>query len=240
MITVYNGSWTLPRVRAIPLAIPEHAGSRWKGIQHGELVDPILFEVNKRGWDVPDMKFAVGGDGSQLAAAFDIKMPKLDSPEGTSFALGLITDNSRHRALRLYAGATIAVCNNGLATGEIILQRRHTTGFNLRENLTHAMDDYLAASRNTANVIEGLRNRKLRNDQYEHLLIEAGRQDMMPWSRLADVDKEYTTPRFGDAFGSENSWSLLNAFTWVAKRNPPMKQMDQINRFRDLLPTLGV
>ena len=58
----------------------------------------------------------------------------------------------------------------------------------------------------------------------------------MPWSRIGAVDKEYRQPTFAE-HGRGTSWALLNAFTYTVKRNPALKQMEQMNRFRELLPT---
>ena len=234
MITVHDTNTTLADLRRIPLKRPDKAGRWWRGIQHGELVDTILREFCERGWEATDWKFSVGGDGANLAAAFDLTMPNLQPPEGTGFSLGLLTDNRCERALRLFAGANVTVCSNGLATGEIVLRHRHTINFRLREEIKTAMDEYLEASKGVGQIIDRLKSWQLAQVEYEHLLLEAGRRKLMPWSRLAHVDREFQNPNHG--FGSETSWDLLNAFTHVVKRNPPGRQLEQINGFRSMLP----
>jgi len=84
-------------------------------------------------------------------------------------------------------------------------------------------------------VVEDLRNNKLRPAQADEILMEAGRNRLMPWSRIGAVDKEYRNPTFAE-HGRDTSWALLNAFTHTVKRNPPIEQMNQMNRFRALLP----
>ena len=234
MITVHGANTTLTDLRRIPLIRPDGAGKVWRGIQHGELVDTILGEIGERGWEIKDQRFSIGGDGANLAAAFDLDIPKLLAPEGTGFSLGLLTDNRREKALRLYAGANVTVCNNGLATGEIVLKHKHTVNFRLREEICEAMDEYLSASRRVGGMIDGLKVWNLSLYEYEHLLLESARKGFMPWSRLSYVDREFHQSSFG--FGSDTSWDLLNAFTHVAKRNPPGRQLEQINGFRAMLP----
>ena len=102
-----------------------------------------------------------------------------------------------------------------------------------------ALDDYTLETFKIPVIVAGLRKWDLIESEYEHCLVEAGRRGLMPWSRLGDVDKEYRNPRFSDEFGTENSWALLNAFTWVVKRNPPARQMEQIDGFRSMLPTVA-
>ena len=236
MIMVHGANKTLEQLHDIPLVRPPNALSRWKGIQHGDLVEAIIGSVDDRGWAATDMQFAVGQDGARLAGAFDLALPELPAPAGLDFSLGVLTDNCCERALRLYVGARVEVCNNGLATGVIVLRHKHTTKFDLREELAVALDDYWMSARNMETVVFGLKRCKLVGGQYEQILVEAGRRGLMPWSRLGNVDEEFCHPRFPDEIGMGTSWALLNAFTWVAKRNPPHRQMDQINGFRELLP----
>ena len=128
----------------------------------------------------------------------------------------------------------MAICTNGLATGSIILHRRHVKGLRLREQISGALDDYMIEIRKVAGIVRSLKEQELSEETYEHLLLEAGRQNLMPWSRLADVDREYRQPRFRE-FRGQTGWGLLNAFTWVVKRNPPRLQMDQIDRFQGII-----
>ncbi len=238
MITVYDHNATLQEVGDVPLVTPSQAGPHWKGIPHYQLLNALLSEIEERGWTADKPRFSLTKNGAGLAGAFEIDVPKIGPPEGMRFALGILTDNAYERALRLYAGADVSVCNNGLATGQIILAKRHTKNFDLKGEIAMALDDYLVAIQKVGGIVDGLKNHKLLGGAvYEHLLIEAGRERLMPWSRLGKVDTEYRNPRFPDEIGTETSWALLNAFTWVVKRNPPYRQMDQINRFRQMLPT---
>jgi len=237
MITVYGANTSLEGLRSIPLVAPEKAGQWWQGIQHGELADTLIAAADRRGWEIKSSAWSVGGDGADLAGAIDFsEIAELESIDGLDFAMGVLHDNRRNRALRIYVGGRVSICSNGLATGEIILKHKHTPRFNLQEEVMFALDDYVVSAKRMKRTINRLRERDLVEAEAEHLILEAGRQGLMPWSRLADVDREYRVPRFGDEFGSENSWSLLNAFTWVVKRNPIAVQMDQINQFRSMLP----
>lgn len=236
MITVHNNNRTLAEVRNVALARPADAGKFWKGIRHGVLVDVLLHEFDVRGWRVEDMRFAVSKNGTDLAAAFGLIVPETDAPEGIRFALGLMHNNNRERALKVYAGGTVEVCGNGLATGRVLVHRKHTRGLRLAERMSMAVDDFLLAAVNMDRVVDDLKRYRLRGGQYDHALVEAGRRGLMPWSRLGVVDEECRRPRWPDEIGTGTSWALLNAFTLVAKRNPPHRQMDQIDRFRELLP----
>lgn len=234
MITVYGKNATLAQVRAVPLRKPPDAGPRWMGIKHGDLVNTILLEAHQRGWRLSRSGFSLTKDKTGLVGAWDIELPRLKPPKGLGFALGFSTSNDRQRALRIYVGGRVTVCTNGLATGSIVLHRRHTIGLQLRDQISEALDDYMIEIRKVSGIVRGLKEQELTEETYEHLLLEAGRQNLMPWSRLQDVDQEYRKPRFRE-FKGRNGWSLLNAFTWVVKRNPPARQMEQIDGFRGIV-----
>ncbi len=237
MIHVCGNNTTIEDLRQIPLVRPVDAGGRWKGIQHGELVDLIVADVEDRGWVLGESQFSVSNNGADMAGALSLAIPKMRRTEGLVLGLGILTSNNRHRALSLFVGGTVSVCTNGLTTGEIVLHRQHTRCLDLRKQIQTALDYYTMAAWRIPKVVAGLRERELTEQEHEHVLMEAGRRGFMPWSRLGDVDWEYYRPRFGGEFGEGNSWAMLNAFSWVAKRNPPRRQMEQIDGFRKLLPT---
>ena len=65
--------------------------------------------------------------------------------------------------------------------------------------------------------------------------MEAGRQRLMPWSRIGKVDAEYRKPTFAE-HGQGPRYALLQAFTNQVKQNAPLTQMTSMDRFRGLLP----
>lgn len=238
MITVLGkGLVTLKQVRAVPLRQPPRKpGAYWQGVPHGELVGAILDECAGRHWKVTETKFCLSKDGADLAAALSLDVPDLEMPAGQRLGLGILTSNAMRRALRIVVGTTVLICQNGMVSGELVLTRKHTVGFDIHRDIVDALDDYLTKARAIPNMVEGLQARKLKPSEAEHILMEAGRLGIMPGSRIFKVDEEYRNPRFPE-FYEPTSWSLLNAFTWVVKENPALEQMDQINCFRELLPT---
>lgn len=230
MITV-NKQLTLTDLRKIPCARPPDAGGYWQGIPHAALVDTLLVEFAVRGWQVGNMRFALANDNADLAATFALDLPGLAAPVGLQYAIGALTSNARNRRLRLYAGAVVSLSGTGLVTGELVMCRKHVRGVLLQKEIAVALDDYPVAARRTGPIVEGLQRTAISSVDYEHLLIAAGRAGIMPWSRLSAVDKQYHRNAQG------TSWALLGAFTHVVRRNPPIKQLDQINKFRQLLPT---
>ena len=129
MITVHDKNVTRVEVSRVPLETPKRAGRFWQGIQHGEFLDVLESIFAARHWKTTNQAFSVTQNGTGLAAAYDLRIPGMKSPTGTSFALGILHDNNRKRALTIVCGATVTICNNGMAIGQVILKHKHTSGF---------------------------------------------------------------------------------------------------------------
>jgi len=235
---ICNANTTLEKVRQIPLVRPNHAKSFWQGIPHGMLIDAVEDECRTRNWTIEKSQFSLSVDGADLAGAFQLRVNDVTLPVGQALELGFLTSNMMRRKLKLVVGTRVFVCNNGMVSGDVVLCNKHTSGFDLFSALEGAMDTYHAKALELPGKIEALQQRELAPVEVEHLLVESGRQGIMPWSRIGQVDEEYRHPTFGD-HAVPTSWGLLNAFTHIVKKCPTLTQMDQINEFRALLPVHG-
>lgn len=237
MITVYGKKLaTLEQIRKVPLVRPLEAGQYWQGLRHGELLDAILDETHSRRWKVVESRFTLSTDRADLAGAIELEIPNTEVPQGQRLALGILTSNARRHSLKMTVGSVVRVCQNGLVTGEIVMARKHTSGFDIHEEVEHAFDSYLDRVQDIPKLVSFWQHESMSYREVEHVLMEAGRKHIMPWSRVGLVDHEYRNPRF-EEYGSGTVWTLLNAFTFIVKRNPPLQQMEQINKFRELLPS---
>lgn len=230
---------TEAQLKRVPLVRPQHARSFWQGIKHSDLVDTIQEAVENRGWRVSSTAFSLSNDKGDLAGAFSLRVPDIKMPDDQNLELGFLTSNLMRRKLKLVVGSRVLVCNNGCVTGDIVLCKKHTNRFDLGESLTEALDEYHTKALEIPRRAEELKQYELEVPEVEHLLVETGRRGIMPWSLIGQVDKEYRTPSFNYDTRKEHntSWDLLNAFTHIVKKQPPLGQMDQINEFRAMLPT---
>ena len=235
MISVCNNNARLEEIQQVEVRRPERAGRVWRGISHKLLTETIIADMLRRNWSIKAMAFSLSKDQADLAGAFDIEIPNLDAPEGQMFSLGFLTSNMMRKPLKFVVGTKIFVCNNGMATGEIILKRKHTFRFNLSFEVTDALNQYGERARLINHTVEQMKERSLPATEYERLLVKTGRDKILPWSRIGQLDEEYQHPTFAD-HNERTSWGLYNAFTHIVKKSPPMGQMDQMNKFRALLP----
>lgn len=235
MITVYGANITAADLNHVRLDRPAKAGNYWEGIQHGTLVSAFSDEIRSRGWKITDERFSLSKDKADLAGAFGLEIEGVDPPEGQTLSIGFMTSNAMRISTKVLVGTNVTVCHNGLATGEIVMQKKHTHGFNLFQEIEYSLDQYIPKARKINHIVTGLQEAELSPTNADEILMEAGRNRLMPWSRIGAVDKEYRNPTFAE-HGTGTSWALLNAFTHTVKRNPPMQQMEQMNKFRELLP----
>jgi hypothetical protein len=229
---------TLAALRRIKLVRPAKAKSYWQGIPHHKLVETIMKQCKARGWTVSNCRFTTSKNGTELAGVFDVVLPDVETPRGITFQLGLLTSNNQRRALRLVAGAQVMVCHNGMTRGEIVVRHRLTKEFELEHALEAGLDDYRHSVATLGDEIKDMKKRILKPGEASIALVQAGKLGLMPWSRLGEVVKEYERPSYDYQAPHDSHWALMNAFTVVVKKNPPLHQMQQIEGFRELLSNI--
>lgn len=235
MITVRgHNQITLDKLKRVRLEPPANAGSYWQGVPHHELVQTILTEARRRDWEVLDMKFSLARHGADLAGAFQVRLPDVQAPKGQTLALGVLTSNARRRALTLLAGSVVTSCANGLVSGKILLQKKHTGALDLNRDIAESLDIYAAKARALPKLVSRLQARTLSKGQAAHLILSAGRQGIMPRTLLLNVHQEYEEPRFPE-IGTGTAWALLNAFSHVNKASPPIQQLERLDAFRSMM-----
>jgi hypothetical protein len=191
-------------------------------------------EIRFKGWKVTGSKFALSKDQADMAGAFDLSIPDARLSEGVSAALGVVTSNARRRQTRLVVGGTVAVCSNGFVSGEVVLTRKHTAGFDLHTEITAALGSFEIKVMVMRRVVDELKCRSVSHDRLDTILLRTAREKILPWSHVGLVDETFRNPTYKE-FKPRTAWSLMNAFTLVVKRSPPLDQMDKMNRFRKVL-----
>jgi hypothetical protein len=222
-----------------PVTKPARAGGYWRGLKHIDLVDGIQQEAENRGWDITKSTFALSKDKADLAATFSLAgVPKVKLPKGISLELGLMTSNALRRMTRLTVGGTVAVCLNGLITGEVVMEKKHSKYFDLEAELKQGFNQYVTKAKLITDEVGSMQSWYISDNDALKILAETGRQHILPWSHIGMIDKLYNNPIHNE-FKEKTTWSLLNAFTSVVKKSPPIFQMSRMLRFHNLLKTEG-
>src|SRR5207245_5839120 len=109
-------------------------------IGHGDLVDAIENELNRRSLTIREQAYAVQRDGALLFGVIDLAWRETGE---FAAAIGLRTANDKTFSLQIAVGFRVLVCDNLVFAGDVIaLRRRHTAGLVLERAIGQAIDRY--------------------------------------------------------------------------------------------------
>jgi hypothetical protein len=246
----------------IPVTARGDRSSRWAGIQHGDLANTIVERVEAANLGVLREQWEVGRSGAHLFGYLDLDSSRIQTdlnqlrmfdetgtlnrfergfggfnPEVVGLRMGVVHSNDSAFALRLIVMPLVLVCSNGMTVegGSIACQKRHTKGLDLVPALDEGIRTFLDRTERIEGTIGRLQEIDLGNPSLvEHLLVEAGRRRIFPWSKLGQVEKAWREPPHPE-FAERTGWSLYNAFTEVAKGFSMRKEMLACDQARRLI-----
>lgn len=235
MITTNEMKSTLRELKEIPVIKLPGSSNRWKGIQHGELVETIYEKLEERDISIKEQSWYPNGPELQrLNGSMQLEVPGVKAVEGTSFSLGIQHSNLGDHALKFAVGAKIFICSNGMVAGDYTVKRRHTIGVDLMESIGIGIDTYVNRVKEIPTIINNMKETEMENVTVDRALMKAGREHLISWSRIGQVDKEYRKPTFGE-FNQKTAWSLYNAFTYTLQKMPAHYHIKSMNRFRKII-----
>lgn len=231
-----DGGVSREQLEKVELVRPDNAGAYWQGVPHHRLVDTIASEVEHRGIEIKNEEWHLFGNNARLVGKMDLVVPNAILPEGMTFSLGILHGNDLSHALRFAVGACVFVCSNGIVTGDFIVKKRHTLNFDLDDVVCEGIDRYMEEVNQLDGFVRHLKETPMLAAETDRVLMEAGRQKLLPWSRIGNVDREFREPIFSD-FGKhrKDAWGLYNAFTYTIQKSRPQKQIKSMVLFRDIL-----
>ena len=197
----------------------------FKPIPHIELIQSLEKALGDREITITREQYALGKGGYRMFGTLDLS---LNGIQGSCASLGIRTANNRTMALQMIAGLRIFVCDNMAFNGDMIaLKRRHTSGLNLFDELEIALDKYEQHYFNLKQEVDNLRNRELSDDNAKCMIHDIFAKKIMPVRFMPDVSGEYfAKEQRHPEFAPRTAWSLLNAFTEVAKQMPLTTRME--------------
>ena len=218
---------TREQLAALPAVIGTDS---FKPVAHIELISSLETLLNKRDVQITREQYAVSKNGMRMFGTLDLT---LNGIGGTCASLGLRTANNRTMALQMIAGLRVFVCDNMAFSGEtIIMRRRHTSGLELIPELVRSLDEYDRHYRRLKGEIDLLQNYAMDDVRAKCMIHDIFAAQIMPVRFLPTVSNVYfdkfvnsNEPKY-EAFRNRAAWSLLNAFTEVAKEMPLTTRMD--------------
>ena len=200
--------------------------SRYQSLNHSDVADELISSIVKRSIPIKSQKFTVCKDGAGMLGVVEVMLNN-GAEDFASYQIGIRHSNDGRWSLGMIMGLQISVCTNGMFFAEKVLNRKHTSGINLGDSINQGMEWYLANYKRMCAQINGLKRTRVGDQWANTLLVDAGMENVVPWSVLKDVTMEWRKPTFED-FEERTAWSLYNAFTYRIKKMSPVSQMNRL------------
>lgn len=143
--------------------------------------------------------------------------------EGPNINIGFRSSSDESMALRIAAGKRVRICDNMLLSGNAwIINKHHTTHFCLRTTLFENLPKLLETYQKFESALESLKYYSLTDERASQIIVHAIRLGAFPANdckKVADLYWARDESPESEGFGG-TKWSLLQAFTRVAKDHP--------------------
>jgi hypothetical protein len=214
---------TLEALRALPA--PLALGANHKPVPHAVLVDGLLNEVERRGYEVLNTQLALGHGVDALFGIINLAGPNAER----STALGFRNSVDRSMGIQGVAGATVFVCDNMSLSGSVFaFKRKNTTGLDFGAMVNNGFDRFLQHAQAFDVQIARLQGIALSADKAKAVIYDAFAASIVPVRLFDDVNRFYfdapddTVPEIAANRG--NVWGVHNAFTRAMKDLSPVRQ----------------
>ena len=196
------------------------ATNTWKPIGHGDLVDAIENELNRRSLTIREQAYAVQRDGALLFGVIDLAWRETGE---FAAAIGLRTANDKTFSLQIAVGFRVLVCDNLVFAGDLIaLRRRHTAGLVLGREVARAMDRYQEGVLSLEGGISRLKDTAISESDAKGTIFDVFYKGILPVRFFGAVSDAYFRPP-ADApdLKPRTLWGLHNAFTRQIRQMAP-------------------
>jgi len=204
----------------INAAFTPQATETHRPISHSDFLDTVEDGLSRSGLTVDSRSYGLSHDDNRMFSLFELSR---EGGENGTFknVLGIRNSHDKAFSAGLVCGSKVFVCDNLAFSGEIKMNRKHTTHI-MRDlpNLVYHM---------IGQVVEGWMNQEARYEGYQATNLDqsgadeivgaALRNEAIPPSKHRKVLDEWNEPRH-DEFKPRNAWSMFNAFTEVMKSSP--------------------
>ena len=234
-------------------AIPTPSPTRsWRPVPHFEVVSTLVDRAKSRGLCITSERYAVTDGalypqpgqaltirGARMYGALDFEpIPGIPFPPGCRPSAGIRNSHDKSFALSILAGSRVVVCANGLLLAEHVINRKHTSGLSLTDEIDKALGSFLETLKGFQETYARLRSRRLTRARGHHLTVELARAGAFASSDILKVVKEWEAPRHRE-FKEPTAWSLYQAASEVMKGQSAGRQVDGFKALSNTLLALA-
>ena len=146
----------------------------FKPVPHIELINTLDEVLGQNQIAIRKEQFALRRDGSTL---FGVLQLVYENTEDGIAALGLRTANNKTMSIQICAGLSVFVCDNLVFRGDLIaLNRKHTSGLELRTELSTAVLRFQEHFGRLTGEIDALKRQELTDTQAKAIIHDLARQ----------------------------------------------------------------
>ena len=179
---------------------------------------------------IQETQLGVGAKGKKLFGVAKLKYNIPGSDEDGTAAIGFRTANDKTMSITIVAGYSVFVCDNLVLRGDLIaLKRRHTSGLELRNEVTEAVQKIRNHFDILNEEIQKMKKDKIADDRAKAIIHDVFTQKIMPLHLMPEVSHHYFFPPHQE-FSSRTQWSLHNAFTEAAKQMTIVRKLKATQR----------
>ena len=215
----------------------------WDPIPHGDIIDMAVEKITAQGFDIVESNFSMttgsyGGRkivGANLFAEFLLKGNEDDELRK---AVGLRNSVIQKYTAALCMGDYVAVCDNGMFSGDLTVTHMHTS--QIRERLPElfedAMGQYLEKFQQRQEQVRNWKAIEIDPRMADHLVMEGRRRNAIRAKDMMPILAEFNKPRHVE-FEDPTVWSFSNAYTEIQKTrtSAPKLVADETVRMAKLL-----
>ncbi len=233
MITIpKNKQTTYQELRGMAgVARPRHGEGTRDALDHHILVDTIKKGLKAGGYGMSSSVFTVSNDFCTIAGVFQLRHKDLNLSADYTPYLGFMNSNAGNRSGPTSLRFCIGGLGDDLADSPFVWEPLEQVGKNVFDS--GIVCDYLSKQKGSildmGKEIRRMKNQSVCYYEFDTVLMEAGRQKLMPWSRIGRVDAILNRTN------QKTMWDLTLAFGQVTRMNPPLQQLEQLSGFAELL-----
>jgi hypothetical protein len=206
----------LAQVEAVHTPAPTET---WFPIPHIDVITQVKAALAVQHLTVTDETYALWGDGLRMFGILAVQNGQAREDYGLIIGLRNSHDQSFPAAGAI--GSRVFVCDNLSLSGEVKFARKHTRFIyrDLPAIVGVAMERLVALRGWQDTRIDAYKAATLDQVTVHDFLVRSIDGGVLPASRLTKVLAEYNAPRH-EEFQPRTAWSLMNAYTEVAKLAP--------------------
>ena len=126
---------------------------RFQPVRHDELANTIVNQVQELGIGIKKEAWGTSEDHASLFGEI-ILDGVMDNPV-MDFSIGIRQNNNQRFAITLVSGGSVFVCSNLVISGEIVMNKKHTSGLTLKDEVHSGLVSCISNSNNIVEYFHG-------------------------------------------------------------------------------------